>query len=562
MAAPCSYTVLPRCQFGPCPNHVTNLMTISIRWHMEDHTHAYGLMSIRIRMESATHGFLPMRTAGPPLLQQSWARPSPAGIRSRGWRKLRRPRTPALDRGIRGGCWLPRIDRHGHPPSGTGRPCRASGGDTRNGLDDPVDMCPEGASRRQQLRGGMGQLGMPEERGVGKERWSRARTRDKPTSVKSAVRKSSRLVVTRDSTGATNGCEALAWRASFIALASSWGGAPCCAEEANASVSRRRRRVAASWVGSTLAMTPARCPAAPTGRGPPPATRFGRRRASRASLRRPEGLRDRLDSDRGHTSTGERFERRLRPVRCRQGFPLLSNHVHTVTYGQSSIRRRMEDTMKCTQHSGASVRTTADRPINTPSSRRSRATAVALPHSPLLARALPRVDWSDAYEVPSRTPPGQPQQWAEAIFHSPPPWIGVLFASREVLVRLVGIEPGGSHVFDSVATTDGEVLLCTDQDHLSFRASVLLEPHRVVLSTVVQVHNRRGQVYSALVRLLHPFVVRTMLTRAARTMTATHDRHPEPPEPSPADNRDPRLPLRPGALHRGSAGRPLDRRGV
>lgn len=96
----------------------------------------------------------------------------------------------------------------------------------------------------------------------------------------------------------------------------------------------------------------------------------------------------------------------------------------------------------------------------------------------------------------------------------------MLFAVREVLVRLVGIEPGGSHVFDTVGGTEDEVLLGTDQEHLSFRASVLLEPTRVVLSTVVQVHNRRGRVYSALVRLLHPFVVRTMLARAARTMTA------------------------------------------
>jgi len=163
----------------------------------------------------------------------------------------------------------------------------------------------------------------------------------------------------------------------------------------------------------------------------------------------------------------------------------------------------------------------AVRPSNTLSSHAGRARGVALPESALLALALPRVDWCDAYAVSfPAAPPGQPRQWADAIFGSAPPWMSVLFGIREVLVRLVGIEPGGSHVFDTVAATDDEVLLGTDHKHLSFRASVLLEPSRVVLSTVVQVHNRRGRVYSAVVRLLHPIVVRTSLTRAARTMTA------------------------------------------
>jgi hypothetical protein len=146
-------------------------------------------------------------------------------------------------------------------------------------------------------------------------------------------------------------------------------------------------------------------------------------------------------------------------------------------------------------------------------------TAVAVPESPLLARALPSIDWSDAYAVSlTDRPAGYPQEWADAIFRSPPIWVAVLFRLREVLVRAVGIESGGSHVFDTVSWCPDEVLLGIDQGHLSFRASVLLEPNRVVLTTVVKVHNRRGRVYSPLVRLVHPVVVRTMLARATRTM--------------------------------------------
>jgi len=145
--------------------------------------------------------------------------------------------------------------------------------------------------------------------------------------------------------------------------------------------------------------------------------------------------------------------------------------------------------------------------------------AVAVPMTPLLEDALPRVDWSDAFAV--MTPGGRqrhPQEWADAIFHAPPFWIRVLFGAREAAVRVVGIERGGSHVFDTVTSLRGEVLLGIDQDHLGFRASVLVEPGRVVLSTIVEVHNRRGRAYSAIIRRIHPFVVRGMLARAARTM--------------------------------------------
>jgi hypothetical protein len=146
--------------------------------------------------------------------------------------------------------------------------------------------------------------------------------------------------------------------------------------------------------------------------------------------------------------------------------------------------------------------------------------AVPVPATPLLAHALPHVDWSDAYAVllPGRHREVHPQEWADAVFHSPPLWVRVLLGVREAAVGLVGIQRGGAHAFDTVSWTSNEVLLGIDQDHLAFRASVLVEPGRVVVSTVVEIRNRRGLAYSALVRLVHPFVVRGMLARAARTM--------------------------------------------
>jgi len=150
--------------------------------------------------------------------------------------------------------------------------------------------------------------------------------------------------------------------------------------------------------------------------------------------------------------------------------------------------------------------------------------ATQLPTTRLLAHPLPFVDWSDAYAVgiPIGERRRDPQEWADAVFRSSPPFITrVLFAARELLVRGVGIERGGRHVFNTVSRTEHEVLLGADQAHLGFRASVLVEVDRVVLSTVVELRNRRGRAYFAIVRRLHPIVVRGMLTRAAKEMAAS-----------------------------------------
>ena len=147
---------------------------------------------------------------------------------------------------------------------------------------------------------------------------------------------------------------------------------------------------------------------------------------------------------------------------------------------------------------------------------RPRPASVPVPATPLLAAALPRIDAADAYAV--RRPAGSsgdPQVWADAVFRSPPLWVGALMVARESLVRLAGIDRAGRSAFDPVARTDDEVLLGIEQSHLGFRASVLCESERVVVSTVVQLHNRRGRLYWLIVRRAHPAVVRAMLRRAA-----------------------------------------------
>ncbi|HYH30962.1 MAG TPA: DUF2867 domain-containing protein [Pseudonocardia sp.] len=156
-----------------------------------------------------------------------------------------------------------------------------------------------------------------------------------------------------------------------------------------------------------------------------------------------------------------------------------------------------------------------------------RASATAPPRTPLIAGALARVDWTDAYAVAVLPgTPLDPQVWADAVFRDPPRWVLAALGLRELLVGLVGIDRGGRGAFDTLARTDDEVLLGSDANHLDFRVSVRREPDRVVLTTVVQRHNRRGRAYDALVRRVHPTVVRAMLNRAARRLSNSHFAHP------------------------------------
>jgi hypothetical protein len=159
-----------------------------------------------------------------------------------------------------------------------------------------------------------------------------------------------------------------------------------------------------------------------------------------------------------------------------------------------------------------------------------RARATDVPSTRLLAGALPRVDFADAYAVEARRGmPTDAQAWADAVF-SPPAWVVALLGIRQALVGLVGIERDDGSAFDTLARGDDEVLLGTDAAHLDFRVSILREPERVVGSTVVQIKNLRGRAYFALVRHLHPIVMRAMITSAALRLSRSSN--PDAPRPA------------------------------
>jgi hypothetical protein len=131
-----------------------------------------------------------------------------------------------------------------------------------------------------------------------------------------------------------------------------------------------------------------------------------------------------------------------------------------------------------------------------------------------------RTDLIDSYSI-RRAPqtPTDPEVWADAIFRDPPPWVAALLGLRNVLVRFVGVPPATRHAFDTVSVAGNELVLGQNDRHLDFRASIVVDDRLVTVATTAVTKNRRGRLYLGVVRAVHPFVVRSMLARAQRSLS-------------------------------------------
>jgi hypothetical protein len=132
------------------------------------------------------------------------------------------------------------------------------------------------------------------------------------------------------------------------------------------------------------------------------------------------------------------------------------------------------------------------------------------------------VDLADAWAL--RLPPRAPRSaviWAETAFSDPPGWVRIALGLRQALVGLVGIERASADVFAPTVVSPGEATFGADAGHLIFQGLVLVDDRHATVVTLARAHNLRGRLYLALVRLVHPAVIRAMLRRAARTLAAS-----------------------------------------
>ncbi len=119
--------------------------------------------------------------------------------------------------------------------------------------------------------------------------------------------------------------------------------------------------------------------------------------------------------------------------------------------------------------------------------------------------------------------PTDPAQWARTIFsmRTSPAWVRAALGLRQLVVPLMGIARSPRNTFAVDEVSSNEALICASERHLDFRCAVGVDEEAglVTVTTAVELHGLRGLLYFAPVRLAHPIVVHSMLTRAARVLT-------------------------------------------
>jgi hypothetical protein len=160
------------------------------------------------------------------------------------------------------------------------------------------------------------------------------------------------------------------------------------------------------------------------------------------------------------------------------------------------------------------------------------------PSESQVTRMYAKTDLADAYAI--RLPDNaitDPEMLARFVFSHQASWVAGLMKMRDAVVAGFGIKTakqlegklGSSgtrriRFFRIYDTFEHEVILGEDDKHLNFRLSVLLQKRQVpggsarflVLSTVVQCHNRLGRTYIALIAPFHRLIAQSSLRRAAQ----------------------------------------------
>jgi hypothetical protein len=159
-------------------------------------------------------------------------------------------------------------------------------------------------------------------------------------------------------------------------------------------------------------------------------------------------------------------------------------------------------------------------------------TSVPVPSMSAIARLYKSMHLADAFAI--QLPAGasiNPDVLARFIVAHQPSWIGWLTKVRDIIVAGFGLKTA-KHlasladrvgVFKVYSTNQTEIVLGEDDKHLNFRVSVLCsgqaEPEgsrQLIVSTVVQCHNRLGRAYIFVIAPFHRLVVKASLRRAAR----------------------------------------------
>lgn len=170
----------------------------------------------------------------------------------------------------------------------------------------------------------------------------------------------------------------------------------------------------------------------------------------------------------------------------------------------------------------------------------------SLPADTLIARALPVVDYLDAFRGELHADGATLDEAFKSFFRTAPGWLAAMLdfrnrvtrrfglkaprgasaAERAAILRDLKVAPGESvglfRIFDRA---EREVLAGEDDRHLDFRVGMILEPvpagggpRGLTVATAVRMHNRFGRFYFAVVRPFHRLIVPVMLRAMIRDL--------------------------------------------
>jgi hypothetical protein len=148
----------------------------------------------------------------------------------------------------------------------------------------------------------------------------------------------------------------------------------------------------------------------------------------------------------------------------------------------------------------------------------------AVPPGSLIAGALPRIDYADAFSTPLPTGMTTAEQLLRACFGKPSRSERALFAVRDTFAGAAGLKTAVGPASPSpqrlplpignvIAKRRDEILWGLDDKHLNFRSSFIARDGLASVVTVVQLHNRLGRAYFTLIKPIHKLIIRRMLAK-------------------------------------------------
>jgi hypothetical protein len=163
-------------------------------------------------------------------------------------------------------------------------------------------------------------------------------------------------------------------------------------------------------------------------------------------------------------------------------------------------------------------------------------TQVDLPPQSAVANLYMPANLADAFAIQlPMDASSDPEVLARFLFSNQPSWISALMIVRDAIVAPFGLKTA-SHLasqsgdieakriglFKIYSTSQTEIILGEDDEHLNFRVSLLCALERgpqagrtLTASTVVQCHNLLGRLYIVVISPFHRAVVKASLRRAA-----------------------------------------------